>query len=78
MFISELSKMIGAAKIASRIILDVYHKGFEVFTKDDDSPVTEADKRADDAIREYLSSFFPDYAFLTEEHADNLSRLDKF
>ncbi len=77
MFIFELSKMISAARIASRIILDVYHKGFEVFTKDDDSPVTEADKRADDAIREYLSWFFPDYAFLTEEHADNLSRLDK-
>lgn len=76
MFIHELSRMIEVAKKASEIILDIYHNGFHVETKDDDSPVTEADKKADELIREYLGKYFPTYSFLTEEHADNLSRLD--
>ncbi len=76
MFTNELSRMIEAAIDASKIILDIYHNGFHVETKDDDSPVTEADKKADELIRNYLGKYFPDHAFLTEEHADNLSRLE--
>ncbi|HBM99978.1 MAG TPA: hypothetical protein DD384_01900, partial [Firmicutes bacterium] len=70
MYEKELNKMIEAAKKAQELILDVYHTDFEVITKEDNSPVTNADKGADKIIREILSKEFPDYGFLTEESKD--------
>lgn len=75
-YLDELSKMIEVSKKASSLVLDYYHHGFHVERKSDDSPVTEADKNADKLIREFLHQYFPTYSFLTEEHADNLERLD--
>ena len=73
----ELKKMIEAAKKAQEWILDVYHTDFEVITKEDNSPVTNADKGADKIIRDMLSKAFPDYGFLTEESKDTKERLTK-
>ncbi len=71
----ELEAAITAALIAKDIILDIYNTKFEVEIKEDNSPVTMADKKADLAIRAYLAPLFPTYHFLTEEGEDNEERL---
>ena len=43
-----------AAREAGRAIMEVYRGQFEVYTKDDDSPVTQADLRASNIIKEML------------------------
>lgn len=43
-----------AAREAGRAIMEVYSQSFEVYTKDDDSPVTQADLRASNIIKEML------------------------
>ena len=73
----ELQAAIDAAKKAEKAILEVYAKPFEVEIKSDDSPVTEADKRADAIIREHLSALFPEDGFLTEESEDSEERFSK-
>ena len=48
----ELAKK--AALEAGKAIMEVYAQPFEVYTKDDDSPVTQADLRASNIIKEIL------------------------
>ena len=43
-----------AARVAGKAIMEVYAQPFEVYTKDDDSPVTQADLRASNIIKETL------------------------
>lgn len=76
MWEKELQAAIEAGLEARTKILEIYHKGFDVEIKEDNSPVTVADKTADKMIREYLSTRFPTYAFLTEESDDNKDRLN--
>ena len=76
-YLAELSEMIKVAKEVSSLVLDIYHKGFTVEIKEDNSPVTDADKSSDQVIRSHLLKCFPNHAFLSEEEADDLSRLDK-
>ncbi|HLS12620.1 MAG TPA: hypothetical protein VK050_10700, partial [Flavobacteriaceae bacterium] len=45
-----------AAWKAGLAILDIYESDFEVAYKDDASPITEADQRADKAIRSVLKA----------------------
>ena len=45
---------IDAALEAGKAIMEVYAQPFEVYTKDDDSPVTQADFRASNIIKEIL------------------------
>ena len=74
----QLKVAIEAAIKASKAIMDVYTSndlGVEI--KEDDSPVTKADKAADEIIRGILCSSFPDYGMLTEESTDDKSRLFK-
>ena len=49
-----LQYAIRAAREASKAIMEVYAQPFEVYTKDDDSPVTQADLRASNIIKEIL------------------------
>ena len=63
MFERELKKMIEACQKAKIEIMKIYNQEFDVEIKDDDSPVTLADKTADRLIRELLSKEFPSYAF---------------
>ena len=52
-------------------IMEVYgRKDFDVKTKSDDSPVTEADERADAVIFAGLKDAFPDSVIVTEEQSD--------
>lgn len=51
---------------AGKAVMEVYNSDFSVDTKDDDSPVTKADLRADRILREGLAHY--GYGFITEEH----------
>lgn len=76
MFEKELEVALEAAKKTIPVILDIYNSselGVEI--KEDNSPVTKADKAADKIIREYLHEHFPNYGLLTEESVDDMSRL---
>ena len=75
MFEEQLNAAIEAGVKAIEGILKIYNSNFDVEIKDDNSPVTLADKNADKVIREYLHAKYPDYAFLTEESTDDLARL---
>ena len=55
-------------------ILDVYNSDFAVQTKEDRSPLTQADLRANKVIVDALSTQYPDIAILSEETKDTGER----
>lgn len=76
MFEKELQVALEAAKKCVPLILEIYNSdniGLEI--KDDNSPVTKADKASDKIIRKCLKEAFPSYALLTEESEDDKTRL---
>ena len=75
MWEKELKEAIFAGLKAKIEIMKIYEKGFDVEIKEDNSPVTLADKTADKIIREHLHKCFPEHAFLTEESEDDKDRL---
>ena len=69
----ELKKI---ALSAGDIIMEVYNSpDFAVKGKEDKSPVTIADIKANEYIVEALRAKYPKYSILSEESADDLSRL---
>ena len=68
---AELQAAIDAANAAATVIRALYQKNLAVVTKADKSPVTEADVRAEEVIREVLSKRFPSYGFYGEETGQN-------
>ena len=63
----ELKAALEAAAAAANVIRECYARPVAVRLKDDRSPVTEADVRAEEAIRAVLAARFPDHAFHGEE-----------
>src|ERR1700720_555217 len=63
----ELNAALEAAQVAAELIRGYYQKNLAVRTKVDASPVTEADVRAEEVIRDTLNRHFPDYGFYGEE-----------
>jgi histidinol-phosphatase len=63
----ELQAARDAAEAAAGIIRSLYQKNLQVSTKADATPVTEADVRAEEAIRSILTERFPTYGFYGEE-----------
>lgn len=62
------------ALIAGDKIMEIYNSpDFEVKTKSDESPVTEADEAADALISAGLRAAFPDVMLVTEEQAESHS-----
>jgi histidinol-phosphatase len=59
--------MLGAARTAGEIAMRYYRGGFEVITKPDQTPVTQADREAEQAIKDALRRAYPDRGFLGEE-----------
>ena len=55
------------AKVSSDIIIQYFRKKITVEVKDDYSPVTIADKRAEEAMRESIMKQFPDHGIIGEE-----------
>ena len=73
----ELTEAINIIKVAGEEVLKIYNStSLDIEIKEDNSPVTKADKLADKIIREYLSIKFPHYAFLTEESSVDFLRLE--
>lgn len=58
------------AKRAGDAILDIYRQDFEVVTKDDDSPLTQADLASHRVIVDALRALTPDIPVLSEESGD--------
>lgn len=63
----ELQAALDAAQAAAQVIRAYYQRGVRVQMKADESPVTEADVKAEEAIRGVLSQRFPAYGFYGEE-----------
>ncbi len=59
---------IEAARAAGQLALHYFSGTFHVERKADMSPVTEADREAEEAIVSMLRSAFPDFGFLGEEY----------
>lgn len=59
-----------AARIAGDLARTYYETTFDIERKADDSPVTIADKRAEELIRTAVARHFPDDGFLGEEFGD--------
>ena len=56
------------ALTSGEVIMDIYNSSeFEVLLKSDDSPVTIADKKADEVISQGLKKFFPEVPIVSEE-----------
>lgn len=67
---AELLPLVEAlARQAGALILEVYGRDFEVRHKPDDSPVTEADERAESLIVSALRELTPDWPVVAEEAA---------
>jgi histidinol-phosphatase len=59
--------MVEAARAAGAVALAYYRAGFEVAVKPDQTPVTQADREAEQIIVDILGRAFPDCGFLGEE-----------
>jgi histidinol-phosphatase len=64
---AALAAATDAAREAGRIALRYYHHGFDVVIKPDQTPVTQADREAEQAIAQVLNRAFPDHGVLGEE-----------
>jgi histidinol-phosphatase len=58
---------IQAAQAAGEIAMKYYRGGFQVTIKPDQTPVTQADREAEQAIKAVLRRAFPEHGFLGEE-----------
>mgnify|MGYP000716181240 CR=1 FL=1 len=74
---AELKAALEAAEAAAVVIRELYQRNLTVVTKADKSPVTEADVRAEEAIRAVLSSRFPSYGFFGEETGQHAMGADR-
>jgi 3'(2'), 5'-bisphosphate nucleotidase len=62
-------KIINIIEIASQIILQIYHRDeFGIEIKQDKSPLTEADKKANEYICSQLTILYPDIPIISEEN----------
>lgn len=65
-YLQQLSEL---AIIAGQKIMQIYVKNFEIYTKQDTSPVTEADRLAEDIIVAGLKRITPNIPIIAEEMA---------
>ncbi|WP_010531890.1 3'(2'),5'-bisphosphate nucleotidase CysQ [Lentibacillus jeotgali] len=66
----SLKTLLDISLKAGREILDVYKRDFSVETKDDDSPLTEADQRAHQTIKRGLQEAYESVPILSEEGSE--------
>lgn len=74
---TQLQTLCKIAEAAGREIMTVYRDGGEIWNKDDQSPLTEADLRADRVIRAGLEQHFPGVFILSEESVSAGQQNDK-
>lgn len=75
MYNNELKLAKVLAIQAGFVIMNIYETDFEIGKKEDNSPLTLADQKANEIIVKGLKEYFPDYAVLSEESRDDKSRL---
>lgn len=63
----ELDVAIKAAKKAGNVMMNYYQKQYSTYTKDDLSPVTDADRECEQTIVSIIKKHFPEHNFLGEE-----------
>ena len=63
----DINEIIPIAIAAGEEILKIYDQDFEVFEKEDESPLTMADKNANDVIIKALEDLYPDIPYISEE-----------
>ena len=63
----NIDTIIDIARRAGDAILEIYQREFTVEEKEDRSPLTEADKKANDVIVEGLEQAYPDIPTISEE-----------
>ena len=73
--IPELDIAVKAAIEAGNAILEIYQGDYETLTKNDDSPITDADLKSNELIKKILSQ--TEHDILSEEDKDDLSRLSQ-
>jgi len=72
----ELGAAVYLSLLAGREILDIYqNENYSVEYKEDNTPITLADRKSNEIIVNNLRKMFPDYALLSEEMKDDLARL---
>ena len=71
----ELDLAIEAAIKAGQAVMEIYQTDFESKTKEDESPITEADIASNNIIKNILTK--SGHYILSEEDADDESRLDE-
>jgi histidinol-phosphatase len=64
---AELSAALDAARAAADVIRGFYQRNVRIEVKADKTPVTEADVKSEEAIRELLTKRFPSHGFYGEE-----------
>jgi 3'(2'), 5'-bisphosphate nucleotidase len=67
---SLLDQVLEIADTASRKVMEIYQTDFQVQTKDDNSPITEADIASHHVIVDGLTALTPDIPILSEESAN--------
>ena len=62
-------KLINIIEMAAQLILQIYHRNnFMIEIKEDKSPLTEADKKANEYICNQLTSLYPNIPIISEEN----------
>jgi 3'(2'), 5'-bisphosphate nucleotidase len=65
-------KLISIIEMAAQLILQIYHRdNFGIEIKEDKSPLTEADKKANEYICNQLTSLYPDIPIISEENKND-------
>lgn len=66
----DINDIIAIAQKAGNVIMEIYVKDFDIEYKEDTSPLTEADKKANDVIIEGLNALNIIFPILSEEGRD--------
>jgi len=74
---SDLELLRSSAVSAGIVAASYFRREIKSWTKDNSSPVTEADYKVDQLLFQSLMAARPDYGWLSEESTDDLSRLKK-
>lgn len=72
---TDLDLILSAARDAGALALSARAEGLKIWSKDGGSPVTDADLAVDALLKKTLGEARPDYGWLSEETADDPSRL---
>lgn len=73
---SEIEHLLDGMRLAGNAIQSLQRDGFTVTRKANNDLLTEADLLANKILKEHLGKHFPDAGWLSEESADDHSRLD--